>query len=77
MDQPHKPRYSDSSLYDEVCENCGATDDRPGGLRGACPMTAPGAWASPPALLERSEAPGYADALNEALERVRAEDDFA
>lgn len=24
--QPHKTRFSDSSLYDEVCTLCGATD---------------------------------------------------
>lgn len=23
----HKMRYSDSSLYDEVCDNCGTTDN--------------------------------------------------
>lgn len=29
MDHPsHKTRFSDSSLYDEVCVNCGATDGR-------------------------------------------------
>ena len=32
----HKTRYSDSSLYDEVCEVCGATDSN-GDLNGPCP----------------------------------------
>ena len=28
MDPTHRTRYSDSSLYDEVCVLCGATDSR-------------------------------------------------
>ena len=36
----HKTRFSDSSLYDEVCIHCGATDLTPGGwgkLAEPCP----------------------------------------
>jgi len=36
----HKTRFSDSSFYDEVCVNCGATDEVPGGwgeLAKPCP----------------------------------------
>jgi hypothetical protein len=33
----HVTRYSDSSLYDEVCVNCGATDAQAGGLNQPCP----------------------------------------
>ncbi len=39
-DPSHKTRYSDSSMYDEVCVNCGATDLVPGGwgkLADPCP----------------------------------------
>lgn len=38
----HKTRFSDSSFYDEVCVNCGATDRVPGGwgdLAKPCPKT--------------------------------------
>jgi hypothetical protein len=31
FDHSHVTRYSDSSFYDEVCVNCGATDQVPGG----------------------------------------------
>lgn len=27
----HKTRFSDASSFDEICENCGATDQVPGG----------------------------------------------
>lgn len=43
----HETRYSDSSLYDEICENCGHTDLVPGGwgkLAEPCPNTKPGNW---------------------------------
>jgi hypothetical protein len=33
----HQTRFSDSSLYDEVCINCGGTDGRDGGLDRPCP----------------------------------------
>jgi hypothetical protein len=38
----------DSSFFDEICENCGATDG-PGddGLKMPCPNTNPGGWAVP------------------------------
>ena len=27
----HKTRFSDASTFDEICVNCGATDEVPGG----------------------------------------------
>ena len=30
-DATHRPRYSDSSLYDEICTDCGAKDFAIGG----------------------------------------------
>lgn len=36
----HVTRFSDASTYDEVCINCGATDEVPGGwgnLANGCP----------------------------------------
>ena len=33
----HVTRFSDSSLYDEVCINCGATDAYGGRLDRKCP----------------------------------------
>lgn len=37
----HETRFSDSSLYDEKCIHCGATDEVPGGwgrLAYPCPV---------------------------------------
>jgi hypothetical protein len=37
----HETRFSDSSLYDEKCIHCGATDEVPGGwgrLAHPCPV---------------------------------------
>lgn len=42
----HVTRSSDSSLYDEVCEACGATDAQPGGLASPCPSPGSRAWAA-------------------------------
>lgn len=36
----HKTRFSDASTFDEICVNCGATDEVPGGwgaLAKPCP----------------------------------------
>lgn len=40
----HVTRFSDSSFYDEICVNCGAHDNAPGGwgdLARECPGTSP------------------------------------
>lgn len=36
--ETHKTRYSDSSIYDEVCEYCGATDANQAVLDRPCPV---------------------------------------
>lgn len=40
----HKTRSSDASTFDEICVNCGATDQAPGGwgeLANPCPNPNP------------------------------------
>lgn len=37
----HRTRFSDSSLYDEVCELCGTTDGHGGRLNSTCPNARP------------------------------------
>jgi hypothetical protein len=40
----HVTRFSDASSFDEICINCGATDEVPGGwgaLKKPCPKAPP------------------------------------
>lgn len=57
----HVTRYSDSSLYDEVCVNCGATD-RGGKLAEPCPKPA-------------KELPGEVEGLRRDLKTTAADRD--
>lgn len=40
MHKTHETRFSDSSLYDEVCVNCGVTDAQNSSVR-PCPELSP------------------------------------
>lgn len=61
----HKTRFSDSSLYDEVCVHCGATDAR-GDRRLEQPCPGPGSLRQRnDALVKKVAAKGRKQALDE------------